>query len=141
MEILIGLVVLIIVVAVLITALSPRDTKLFRRIWAAENTGAIDAQYTAIDELLTRFDVSIPKSGDGADIDKLGDNIGRLMAKAAEFDLKHQHNLSVVVSRILAKNLEGRLHAAGISEFNEQLKTIQGVDIVKLAQAMGKAMK
>lgn len=140
MEILIGLVVLIIVVAVLITALSPRDTKLFRRIWSAEKTGAIDAQHEAINELLARFDVSIPKSSDGADIDKLGDSIGRLMAKATEFDLKHQNNLGVVVSSILARNLEGRLHAAGINEFDEQLKMMANVDVAQMAKSMEKPL-
>lgn len=122
MEFLIGIVVLIIVVAVLITALSPRDTKLFRRIWSAEKTGAFDAQYTAIDELLARFDVSIPKSSDGADIEKLGDNIGRLMAKAAEFDLRHPNNLGVLVSRVLAQSLETKLHIAGVYDFDDALK-------------------
>ena len=139
-----GLILLILVYVFFGGVFTPKDDKLFSKIWLSEKSDASDAQDKAIQALLEKYYI-IPDRGnlrfglshDGIDdVDRVGYNIGRLMGKAAEFDLKHQQSRGVLVSKILAKDLEFRLRVAGMSDFGEQLKMIQSLNVVQVAQIM-----
>ena len=60
------------------------------------------------------------------------------MAKAAEFDLKYKNNLGVLVSQLVAKRLESRLHNADIYDYDDALTAGKTVDVAALERAMAK---
>lgn len=140
MEMLIGLAIAVIVGLFLISKLSSNETKLFRTIWSSEKIGANNAQQKAMNDLLEIFDIKIPAKKGDANIEKLGDGLGRLIAKASEFDAKHPNNFGILVTKILATRLEWELHAANIHDFDQPLKAAQNVDIELLARSMPKTM-
>jgi len=142
MEIVIVIIFTVVVISVLITLLSSPETKLFRRVWSSERTGAYSAQGPAIDALLEQFGISIPSVGSTPDeLDRLGDGIGRLMAKSVEFDARHKNNLGVIVTNVVASNLKQRLNAAGISIFDDQLEAMTSFDPANMARALDNALR
>ena len=119
--------------------LSSKETKLFRRVWSSELLGGpngYNAQNSAINELVKSYGINFSISNE-----TLGDQIGRLVGSAAEFDLKHRHNRGIQVTRIIAKWLSERVDGESHGSIRDSLHGMQSYDVIAAHDALNKVMQ
>jgi hypothetical protein len=129
MEIIAGAVAVVILFLVLNRAFSSENTKLFRRIWAAERSSSYGAQTEALNRLYEIFNINITFDKNDMDMRLIKNNIGNLLLKSIEFDIKYKNNLGVLVSKVILKLLELKLHSYNIHDLDASLEKSQDFDI------------
>ncbi len=90
----------------LLSTMSNKETKLFRRVWSTEKMGgsyAAEKQAEAINQLIVRYGIKHIQDGQG-----MQKSIVDLMAAAAIFDLRNPNNFGVEVAPVIARGLRSR---------------------------------
>ena len=100
-----------------------------------------EQQQEAIEQLLNRYEIRLPKQRRYTNIEGLGQKVEDLLVGAADFDMKNPRNFGIRVAKVIAIDVGGKLQSAGINDYDEQFEAFANIDIVRLTQEVRSEMK
>jgi hypothetical protein len=104
-----------------------RESNIFRDICSATEREQFDLQQKTIESLLQKHYINLPKQRRYTNLDTLKSKIEELLFTAAKFDESNTSNYGAKAAEILAIDLQGKLNAAGINDYDQLFEAVKNI--------------